>query len=184
MKRMVLFLISIVMILCVAAGCGGVKKAEGPKILKVGTEVTFPPFEFREQGSKEITGFDMDMIRAIGKKLDMQVEILDMDFEALIPDGYYGRSPEEPLVITDADTISNLLNAVHDNGNYRPVAEGKALEGLNGLWIDFGNGCVLGMYADRSYGSFCSSPGENGSPCYKLPPKLWRMTNELLEQAQ
>ena len=85
MKRMVLFLISIVMILCVAAGCGGVKKAEGPKILKVGTEVTFPPFEFREQGSKEITGFDMDLIRAIGKKLDMQVEILDMDFEALIP---------------------------------------------------------------------------------------------------
>ena len=85
MKRMVLFLISIVMMLCVAAGCGGVKKTEGPKILKVGTEVTFPPFEFREQGSKEISGFDMDLIRAIGKKLDMQVEILDMDFEALIP---------------------------------------------------------------------------------------------------
>ena len=49
-------------------------------MLKVGTEVTFPPFEFREQGSKEITGFDMDLIRAIGKKLDMQVEIQDVDF--------------------------------------------------------------------------------------------------------
>jgi len=102
----------------------------------------------------------------------------------LYSDGYYGRSLEEPLVITDADTIDALLEAALDKGSFRPVAEGKALEGLNGLWIDFGNGCVLGMYADRSYGSFCSSPGENGSPCYKLPPKLWRMTNELLEQAQ
>ena len=85
MKKYILCLISILTALCVTAGCGIEKKAEGPKVLKVGTEVTFPPFEFREQGSKEITGFDMDLIRAIGKKLDMQVEILDMDFEALIP---------------------------------------------------------------------------------------------------
>ncbi|SFE24713.1 basic amino acid ABC transporter substrate-binding protein [Succiniclasticum ruminis] len=85
MKKYLLCLISILMALCVTAGCGREKKADGPKVLKVGTEVTFPPFEFREQGSKEITGFDMDLIRAIGKKLDMQVEILDMDFEALIP---------------------------------------------------------------------------------------------------
>ena len=85
MKKYLLGLISILMALCVTAGCGVEKKAEGPKVLKVGTEVTFPPFEFREQGSREITGFDMDLIRAVGKKLDMQVEILDMDFEALIP---------------------------------------------------------------------------------------------------
>lgn len=85
MKKYVLFLISVLMMLCFVAGCGGEKKASGPKVLKVGTEVTFPPFEFREPGSKEISGFDIDLIRAVGKKLDMQVEILDMDFEALIP---------------------------------------------------------------------------------------------------
>lgn len=102
----------------------------------------------------------------------------------LYSDGYYGHSLEEPLVITDADTIDALLEAALDKDSYRPVAEGKALEGLNALWIDFGNGCVLGMYAEENYGSFCASPGENGSPCYKLPPKLCRMTNKLLEQAQ
>ena len=85
MKKYVLFLISVLVLLNFVAGCGIEKKAEGPKILRVGTEVTFPPFEFREQGSREISGFDMDLIRAIGKKLDLQVEILDMDFEALIP---------------------------------------------------------------------------------------------------
>ena len=85
MRRYLLFLISILVILGCVAGCGGEKKSEGAKALKVGTEVTFPPFEFRERGSREISGFDMDLIRAIGKKLDMRIEVLDMDFEALIP---------------------------------------------------------------------------------------------------
>ena len=125
-------------------------------------------------------GRGTDIPRLTDERLDWE----NISEIRLYSDGNYGHSPEEPLVITDADTIDALLEAALDKGSFRPVAEGKALEGLNGLWIDFGNGCVLGMYADRSYGSFCSSPGENGSPCYKLPPKLWRMTNELLEQAQ
>ncbi|MBQ8918559.1 MAG: basic amino acid ABC transporter substrate-binding protein [Acidaminococcaceae bacterium] len=85
MKKYILLLVGILALLFSVSGCGGEKKNEGPKVLKVGTEVTFPPFEFREQGSREISGFDMDLIRAIGRKLDMQVELLDMDFEALIP---------------------------------------------------------------------------------------------------
>ncbi len=63
MNKYLLCLISILMALSVTAGCGIEKKAEGPKVLKVGTEVTFTPSEFREQGSKEITGFDMDLTR-------------------------------------------------------------------------------------------------------------------------
>ena len=78
MKKYVLYILGILMALCLAVGCGVEKKPEGPKVLKVGTEVTFPPFEFREQGSREISGFDVDLIRAVGKKLDMQVEILQI----------------------------------------------------------------------------------------------------------
>lgn len=96
-------------------------------------------------------------------------------------DGYYDRSPEQPLVITDSETIGKLLDAALDVGKYRPVAQNKALEGLNGLWIDFGNGCVLGMYADTNYGSFSSAMETTGSPCYRLPKSLWNLTKELLE---
>lgn len=99
-------------------------------------------------------------------------------------DGYYGRSLDEPLVITDAETIEALLDAALDASKYRPVAEGKALEGLNGLWIDFGNGCVLGMYADSNYGSFSSALDTTGNPCFQLPKGLWNRTKELLDQAQ
>lgn len=102
----------------------------------------------------------------------------------LYSDGYYNRTPEEPLVITDSQIIETILDTAQDAGKYRPAAREKALEGLNGLWIDFGNGAVLGMYADTNYGSFSSSIETTGSPCYRLPRTLWRMTKELLEDAQ
>lgn len=67
------------------AGCGGEKKAEEAKVLRVGTEPTFAPFEFQKEGSKEYTGFDMDLARAIGKEMGCKVEIVNMGFDALIP---------------------------------------------------------------------------------------------------
>ena len=77
------------MLALLAAGCGGSqeapKKAETEKVLRVGTEPAFAPFEFQKEGSDEFTGFDMDLIRAIGTKLGYKVEISSMGFDALIP---------------------------------------------------------------------------------------------------
>jgi ABC-type amino acid transport substrate-binding protein len=42
------------------------------KVLKVGTEPTFAPFEFQKEGSKEFDGFDMDLIRAHRQKDECQ----------------------------------------------------------------------------------------------------------------
>ena len=53
--------------------------------LHVGTEATFAPFEFQEEGSDKLSGFDMDLIRAIGAKMGYKVEIANMGFDALIP---------------------------------------------------------------------------------------------------
>ena len=128
MKKYLLCLISILAALCVTAGCGLEKKAEGPKVLKVGTEVTFPPFEFREQGSKEITGFDMDLIRAIGKKLDMQVEILDMDFEALIPAvkrGNLNLAIAGMTITSDRQKIVDMSDPYYESGLCLVVSKGN-----------------------------------------------------------
>lgn len=81
------FLAAITLILALGllmTGCGGEKKTE-QKVLRVGTEPTFAPFEFQKEGSKEYTGFDMDLARAIGKKMGMKVEIVSMGFDGLIP---------------------------------------------------------------------------------------------------
>jgi glutamine transport system substrate-binding protein len=75
------------LMMAVAAGCGGGSKdaSKEQKVLKVGTEPTFAPFEFQEKDSKEFAGFDMDLARALGKKMGMKVEIQNMGFDALIP---------------------------------------------------------------------------------------------------
>ena len=89
MKKALVLMMTLLMAVMMVAGCGGGDKkapaVQAPKVLKVGTEPTFAPFEFQKEGSKEFDGFDMDLVRAIGKQLNMKVEILNMGFDALIP---------------------------------------------------------------------------------------------------
>lgn len=71
------------------AGCGGSDQAassgSGAKVLKVGSAIDFAPFEFQDETQKEYQGFDMDLIRAIGKEMGMEVEIQNLGFDGLIP---------------------------------------------------------------------------------------------------
>lgn len=68
------------------AGCGGDKKeaAGGHKVLRVGAETTFPPFEFADENGK-YAGFDLDLINAIAKETGYTIEFKSMGFDALIP---------------------------------------------------------------------------------------------------
>ena len=84
MKKQFLAVMALILAFGLVVGCGGEKKA-AEKVLRVGTEPTFAPFEFQKEGSKEYTGFDMDLARAIGKQLGMKVEIVSMGFDGLIP---------------------------------------------------------------------------------------------------
>lgn len=69
-----------------AVACGlAASISEARDLLRVGTEPTFAPFEFLDSKSKDFTGYDMDLIRAVGKQAGYDVEILNMGFDALIP---------------------------------------------------------------------------------------------------
>jgi polar amino acid transport system substrate-binding protein len=91
MKRIVKLLIVGMLILGLAAsiaGCGTKKtenntaSKEKPKLV-VGSETTYAPFEYTENG--KYVGFDMDLIRAIGAAEGYDVEISSLGFDALIP---------------------------------------------------------------------------------------------------
>jgi polar amino acid transport system substrate-binding protein len=53
--------------------------------LKMGTNAAFPPYEFYDDQTGEIVGIDAEVAAAIAAKLGMELEISDMDFDALIP---------------------------------------------------------------------------------------------------
>lgn len=76
--------------LLLVGGCGGSgekKEAakEAPKALNVGCTADFAPFEFQDVNGKEYSGFDMDLIRAVGKAMGREVKIQNLSFDGLVP---------------------------------------------------------------------------------------------------
>lgn len=49
--------------------------------LTVCSDIPYAPFEFEDAG--EVTGIDIDLMRAIAKKLDLDVEVVDTDFDGI-----------------------------------------------------------------------------------------------------
>lgn len=67
------------------SGCGQQAAPAKPKVLKVGTDAAFAPFEFQDEQSKEYVGFDIDLIKAVGKQMGAEVQVQNMNFDGLIP---------------------------------------------------------------------------------------------------
>ncbi|MBP2636216.1 MAG: glnH 2 [Firmicutes bacterium] len=79
-----LFTISFLIITLVLAGCG-TQPTSTSKILRVGSDTTYAPFGFQDEKTKEYVGFDIDLIKAIGKQLGYEVQLQGMNFDGLIP---------------------------------------------------------------------------------------------------
>ena len=87
-KKMLSLAAACVLGAALLTGCGGQEGASsssGAKTLKVGSSIDFAPFEFQDETQKEYQGFDMDLIRAIGKEMGREVEIQNLGFDGLIP---------------------------------------------------------------------------------------------------
>ena len=73
------------------AGCGGGSSSSSsssskngiPSVIRVGSETTFPPFEFTKDD--KYVGFDLDLTDAIIKQMGSKMEFKSMGFDALIP---------------------------------------------------------------------------------------------------
>jgi len=89
LKKPIVIIMSALLVIGLLAVGGCAKKTaeqqpEKAKVLRVITEAGFAPFEFKTSND-EFTGFDMDLIRAIGTAEGYKVEITHMGFESLIP---------------------------------------------------------------------------------------------------
>ena len=58
--------------------------------LRVVTDATFPPMEFVKEGKR--TGFDIELVEALGKVMGRKIEWIDIDFKGLIPALQAGRA--------------------------------------------------------------------------------------------
>ena len=59
--------------------------AESKGTLKMATNVQFPPYEFYDEETGEATGIDVEVAKLICEKMGYELEIVDIDFDAIIP---------------------------------------------------------------------------------------------------
>ena len=52
-----------------------------PKVLRVGTEGVYPPFSYHGGTGSGLTGYDIDVMNAIGAHLGVKVEYVDTPFD-------------------------------------------------------------------------------------------------------
>lgn len=89
-KLMMYFILAAFLLsLVVLAGCGQQKQAvpanSGKKIVKIGSETTFPPFEFQDEKTQEYIGFDIDLAKAVFAQAGYEPQIISQQFDGLIP---------------------------------------------------------------------------------------------------
>jgi len=82
-KKFLVILLVVIISGMILAGVVDEIKKRG--YLIVGTEATFPPFEFVDEKTKEIVGFDIDIAREIAKALGVKLKVEDIAFDGLIP---------------------------------------------------------------------------------------------------
>jgi len=81
MKRRTWILLAAVLVLSLAlAACSS---GGGDKVM-VATDATWPPFEMVDETTKEIIGFDIDLMKAIAEKGGFEVEFVNVGFDPLL----------------------------------------------------------------------------------------------------
>lgn len=76
MKKFAKFLVAA----CVLVGAN----ALSAEVIKVGTNANFPPFEYLDENNT-ITGFDIELVDVLSKKVGFDYELVNMGFDGLIP---------------------------------------------------------------------------------------------------
>lgn len=87
MKKLVALMLSVVMLMGLAACGGGDAQTggdsqSGKEKLVMATNAEFPPYEYYEGG--EVVGIDAEVAAAIADKLGMELEISDMAFDSIL----------------------------------------------------------------------------------------------------
>ena len=116
------------------------------KSLRFATNATFEPFEYYQNG--KIVGIDVDVANAIGDVLGVDVEILDMEFDAIITSVQAGKAdagiagitvtPEREKNIGFTDSYADVRQVIMVNSGDVKVADAQRgfLDKFKSCFID------------------------------------------------
>lgn len=83
MKRSIVVLFSSLLLISIfVTACGSVGGAKEKVI--VAMDATWPPFEYLDESTKQIVGFDVDLMNAIAEKAGFEVEFQNVSWDPLL----------------------------------------------------------------------------------------------------
>ncbi|QQG86062.1 ABC transporter permease subunit [Mycobacteroides chelonae] len=109
--------------LLAVAGCGD----QAQESLRVGTEGVYAPFSFHDERTGELTGYDVDVARAVGEKLGRPVEFVEIPWDAI----FAGLDAERFDVVANQVTITPERRAKYDLSTPYAVGEGVIVTRAN-----------------------------------------------------
>lgn len=142
------FVVAVASLGVTACGVGSNRGSEGGEgePLTVGSDIPYPPFEQGKPG--HYTGFDIELIEAIGERIGRTPEVKDASFETIFDELPHG----EFETVVSAATISPARekSAAFSNPYYLSdqavlVKEGSPIESLKGL-----DGKAVGVLQGRA----------------------------------
>ena len=81
MKRPFIYLfVGLLLASLVLTACGGGQTQK----VRVATDASWPPFEYVDEGTKEIVGLDIELMQAIAEKAGIEVEFINVSWDPLL----------------------------------------------------------------------------------------------------
>lgn len=152
MKKVLALIMATLLAVAVFAGCG----TQETETLKMGTNAAFPPYEYKE--GEAFVGIDVEIADAIAKELGLALEVVDMEFDSIIPAVQKGEVNfgMAGMTVTDERKLEVDFTSSYATGvQVVIVAEGSeiaTLDDLEGKKIGTQLGTTGDMYSKDDYG--------------------------------
>lgn len=171
-KRFIIAAVILTLIMtCALTACGGKDgtKKESKDTLIVGLDDTFAPMGFRDAKGK-LVGFDIDMAKAVGKKLNMKVDFKAIDWDSkemelksgsidCVWNGMSVTPERKEKMALSAKYLDNKIVVMALNSSDVDVKDSSELANLKiGTQVD--SSALAMIKADKNYKSFADNVSE------------------------
>ena len=116
----VVLLVAMVTAACATSSNGSGNPVEDAGVLRVGTEGVYAPFSYHDPGTGELTGYDVDVARAVADKLGVRVEFVETPWDSI----FAALEANRFDVVANEVTITPERQAKYDLSEPYSVGEG------------------------------------------------------------
>jgi ABC-type amino acid transport substrate-binding protein len=115
-------------------GAADEEASSGGEPLTIGSDIPYPPFEQGKKGS--YTGFDVELMEAIGKEIGREPEFVDSSFETIFRDvaqGKFEAVMSAATITEEREKVVSFSLPYYLSEQAIVVAEGSSITGLSDL---------------------------------------------------